>query len=129
MPSRMSPTSPSPSVGELTPAQSGCNATQAHRTQLGPRRFRSRDRRRAADELAAGTSAAGIGHQFLDELLGIGSQEPLWIPYDVGPSADRRPAVNQRHGTYNAAGHLYVRGNNRNSVIGRGQRDECVGGG
>jgi hypothetical protein len=67
-----------------------------------------------------------MGRERADELLRIGRQEPLRIPGDVRPAADRRAAVDQRHGTDEAGRHARIGRKDRDPIAGRRQRDERV---
>src|ERR1700738_4083666 len=62
-------------------------------------------------------------------MLGVGSQEPLWMPDDRLPSFDRGPAEEKRGCPTLPAGDQHPRGNHRDPVPPGRQGDESLGGG
>src|ERR1700674_1904177 len=99
------------------------------KTLSADRLLRPRQRWRASREVAVRIRSRGIDHELLDEILGVGSQEPLWMPGDRLPSSDRCPAEEQRDGANLSAGDQHTRGNHRDPVPAGRQCDESLGGG
>ena len=63
-------------------------------------------------------------NQLFHELLRIRRQESPRIPREVQPPADRRPALNERHGAKTSARNPYVGRNDGDAIRRLGQRHE-----
>src|SRR5262245_54949831 len=96
--------------------------------ELSRRLFRPRQRWRAPNDVTGWVMTPGMSHNLINEPFGVPRQEPLLIPSDDSPPANRCAPATQWDRVDSFAWNEHAGGQHRNAISGGCKRDQGMRG-